>query len=439
MAIISFATSAASTTASYAFTAATSYLRSDPASLSDSKENVPPPPLSPHSPLDPTTPASPSARKLQRHNSSARRIPSYHASASTAARGTPPDGSSSASAPPHPKRRAARGDGEDLVDQINQTDELYEILGIGKRAKSEEIRRGFLARSRICHPDKLPDYAPSTTAFQRLSYAYETLSKPGSRRIYDLGGMRSFEPGPSASATADGATADETLNGVLRGVINEFLNGDFEMIRVFVTALNDGSPGLNLGDEAIDNLESAFRKAREVLLAGQRYALLLKFSLIRMYEIQLSLRRLSYFNVYGRLRLTMELMRCMVEVPLILDKAMREDSSPSSPTAPSPSTASPSPESSSHAKSCSEAHLDEPRRSTSGQGQQLERRGMLGVRTKGLLVLTCKVLERAERWSGGSTSTSSPSATWDERDPDPSVGQTARSDIPDARETNPTR
>lgn len=66
--------------------------------------------------------------------------------------------------------------------------------------------------------------------------------------------------------------------------------------------------------------------------AGQKYALLLKFSLIRMYEIQISLRRLSYFDLYGRLRLTMELMRCMVEVPLILDRAMREDVASTSPS-----------------------------------------------------------------------------------------------------------
>jgi curved DNA-binding protein CbpA len=30
---------------------------------------------------------------------------------------------------------------------------LYEILGVGKRAKNEEIRRLFLGRSRIIHPE----------------------------------------------------------------------------------------------------------------------------------------------------------------------------------------------------------------------------------------------------------------------------------------------
>ncbi|GAA5997822.1 hypothetical protein JCM5350_005778, partial [Sporobolomyces pararoseus] len=389
----------------------TSYVaRPDPLSSSDSKENIPPTSSSSgssFSPHAPTSSASPSARRLQRHNSSARRIPSYnpskirdHASSSSSAQ----NGASLL------KKAQERGEAEDLVDRINKTDELYEILGVGKRAKSEEIRRGFLGRSRICHPDKLPHYPPSTTAFQRLSYAYETLSKPSSRRIYDLGGMTSFETaGPSMSSAADGAAADETLNGVLRSVINEFLNGDFEMIRVFVTALNEGSPGLNLGEDAIDNLESAFRKAREVLLAGQKYALLLKFSLIRMYEIQISLRRLSYFDLYGRLRLTMELMRCMVEVPLILDKAMREDIASASSTSTS-TNGSASPQNSSDAQGSNETGQG----SSQGSQGQLERRGILGVRTKGMLVLTCRVLEKAERWTGGSTA--STSASWDDDD-----------------------
>ncbi|GAA5824467.1 hypothetical protein JCM10212_003544, partial [Sporobolomyces blumeae] len=295
MAILSYATAAASTASSYAFSAASAYVsRPDgtgSASSTFDKENVPVAGSSSTSsssaPAPPLSSAagSPSAKRLTRHNSSARRLPSYNpsrnrtsstsrgsiGSASYAGGGGGGPTSSSGKRPTSSDQTGgggggARGEAEDLVDAINRTDELYAILGVGRRAKAEEIRRGFLGRSRICHPDKLPDYPPSTTAFQRLSYAYETLSKPSSRRIYDLGGMRSFETGaPGPSSAAEGM-ADKTLNGVLQSVINEFLNGEFEMIRVFVTALNEGSPGLNLGEDAVDNLESAFRRAREVLL-----------------------------------------------------------------------------------------------------------------------------------------------------------------------------
>jgi len=75
----------------------------------------------------------------------------------------------------------------------------------------------------------------------------------------------------------------------------QFLNGDFEMIRVFASAssaafplvantprgqpadcgrlfhaaaLNEGNPSLNLGDETVDSVEGAFRRVREVLLCA---------------------------------------------------------------------------------------------------------------------------------------------------------------------------
>lgn len=115
----------------------------------------------------------------------------------------------------------------------------------------------------------------------------------------------------------------------------------------------------------------------------------------------------------------MELMRCMVEVPLILDKAMREDISSS--TA-SPAQAQTSTESSGNGTSA-------------GQGQ-LERRGILGVRTKGMLVLTCRMLERAESWTGGSTASASGSASWedDESDPPPELETKDSEDLSDGRE-----
>ena len=105
----------------------------------------------------------------------------------------------------------------------------------------------------------------------------------------------------------------------------------------------------------------------------------------------------------------MELMRCMVEVPLILDKAMREDIASASSTSTS-TNGSASPQNSSDAQGSNETGQG----SSQGSQGQLERRGILGVRTKGMLVLTCRVLEKAERWTGGSTA--STSASWDDDD-----------------------
>ncbi|CEQ41249.1 SPOSA6832_02952, partial [Sporobolomyces salmonicolor] len=413
MVLLSYATSAASTAGSYAFSAASSYVFRPGASTSArSLPDVPLPAPAPapsdpapgkenHPPSSPSPPPLGHSRKLSLRSPAQprTRLPSSHhakhakasVSLETASASTLAVSSSDETV------TGGRGEAEELVDRVNEQDDLYEILGVKRKGKTEEIRRAFLARSRVIHPDKLPLYAPATTAFQRLSYAYETLSKPSSRRIYDLGGGR-CDLGATGNNSADGL-GDETLNGVLRSVINEFLNGDFEMIRVFVTALNEGNPGLNLGDEAVDNLEGAFRRAREVLLAGQRYVRLIRFELIRLYEIQHHLRALSYFDLYGRLRLTLALTRVTLEIPMVLDRAMREEPQPT----PSPPRAR---RRKRKAMDGVDEDEDEDVRDASAEEQhrdgQLERRGLLGTRTRGMLVLTCKVLEKAERWAGTS-------------------------------------
>lgn len=40
-----------------------------------------------------------------------------------------------------------------VIDSIVIQEDLYEVLGVKRNAKTEEIRRGFLNRSRVCHPE----------------------------------------------------------------------------------------------------------------------------------------------------------------------------------------------------------------------------------------------------------------------------------------------
>ncbi|GAA5922698.1 hypothetical protein JCM3775_006104 [Rhodotorula graminis] len=408
MVLLGYAQGVATTAGSYAFSAASAYVFRSDASTS----SAPPRSTGASSPsrsTSSTSPSSPSfaaSRRLSvRRSPSQSRLPSAaHPYLNGTASSSSSSSSSSRAIPETDEvERPPRGEAEDLVDEVNCEDELYAILGVARRAKTEEIRRAFLARSRVIHPDKLPFYPPATTAFQRLSYAYETLSKPSSRRMYDLGGGRGYDPG-SPSATSEGL-ADETLNGVLRNVVNEFLNGDFEMIRVFATALNEGNPSLNLGEETVDSVEGAFRRVREVLLSGQRYLRLIKFELIRLYEIQSALRSLGYFDVYGRLRLTLALTRVTLEIPMVLDRAMRDE-------LPAPAPPPRGLGAATQGRERERGRDKERRRGGSGAAGaagaagggikegQLERRGLLGTKTRGMLVLTCKMLERAERWTG---------------------------------------
>jgi hypothetical protein len=59
---------------------------------------------------------------------------------------------------------------------------------------------------------------------------------------------------------------DEKTAGLSIVPYNEFFLISRAQIIAFIDALNEGNPGLNLGDDAIETLETAFRRMRDVLL-----------------------------------------------------------------------------------------------------------------------------------------------------------------------------
>lgn len=113
--------------------------------------------------------------------------------------------------------------------------------------------------------------------------------------------------------------------------------------------MNEVNPALNISDETIENLVSAFVRLREVLIstslshpliknvvltsrlfhlsslhqsATRKYVRILHVELIQLHEIQHSLRSLPYLDVFGRLRLTLRLARCTLALPCTLDAVM---------------------------------------------------------------------------------------------------------------------
>lgn len=62
---------------------------------------------------------------------------------------------------------------------------LYDILGVGKTAASDDIRKAYRKLARKHHPDVNPGDAAAETAFKKISSAYEVLSDDKKRAAYD--------------------------------------------------------------------------------------------------------------------------------------------------------------------------------------------------------------------------------------------------------------
>jgi molecular chaperone DnaJ len=67
------------------------------------------------------------------------------------------------------------------------TQDLYEILGVDRNADADTIKKAYRRLARQLHPDVNPD-ADTQERFKEVSAAYEVLSDPEKRRMYDLGG-----------------------------------------------------------------------------------------------------------------------------------------------------------------------------------------------------------------------------------------------------------
>jgi DnaJ-class molecular chaperone len=66
-------------------------------------------------------------------------------------------------------------------------DNLYDILGVTRRATDDEIRQAYRKLAKEHHPDLNPGNAGASDRFKRLNAANDILSDPEKRRQYDAG------------------------------------------------------------------------------------------------------------------------------------------------------------------------------------------------------------------------------------------------------------
>ncbi len=88
---------------------------------------------------------------------------------------------------------------------MNKRD-YYEVLGVGRSATEEDIRKAFRKLARQCHPDVNNDEG-AEARFKELNEAYEVLSDTQKRKIYDqLGhaGLQGYGAGGASGFDAFG-------------------------------------------------------------------------------------------------------------------------------------------------------------------------------------------------------------------------------------------
>lgn len=73
--------------------------------------------------------------------------------------------------------------------------DYYESLGVARSASADDIKKAFRKMARVHHPDVATDKASAEEKFKEINEAYEVLSDPEKRKLYDELGAYWNQPG----------------------------------------------------------------------------------------------------------------------------------------------------------------------------------------------------------------------------------------------------
>ncbi|MDD3110181.1 MAG: DnaJ domain-containing protein, partial [Eubacteriales bacterium] len=98
--------------------------------------------------------------------------------------------------------------------------DYYEVLGVDRKASTEDIKKAYRKAAKACHPDLHPNDSACEVRFRELNEANEILSDPEKRARYDQFGM----DGPTMGGFG-GAGFDASGFGGFESIFDQLFGG----------------------------------------------------------------------------------------------------------------------------------------------------------------------------------------------------------------------
>jgi molecular chaperone DnaJ len=141
--------------------------------------------------------------------------------------------------------------------------DLYVILGLGRGATPNDIKRAYKRLARRYHPDINPGDRASAAHFRQIAEAYETLSNPDRRRRYDATGESTVRD-DSLTVGFDGFDFSVSVSGSDASTFGELFA---DVLEQRAARLQEGAPerGADLHQTITIAFEEAMRGGQQTI------------------------------------------------------------------------------------------------------------------------------------------------------------------------------
>ena len=97
--------------------------------------------------------------------------------------------------------------------------DYYQVLGVSRDVSEKEIKQAYRRLAMEFHPDRNPDNPEAEAKFKEAAEAYDVLSNPEKRAVYDRYGHEGLQGGPGFSGVED-------IFSSFGDIFSEFFGGD---------------------------------------------------------------------------------------------------------------------------------------------------------------------------------------------------------------------